>query len=561
MNFNFENIEKDLETLEKIKNVTLENKDKYIEELDKILNKYKKYLEIKDSAKKIIDTILLVQLLKEEQLKITQDQNKKSILYKKQIEESIEKLKKINAIIIQIENEEQYINSEIIELLNIEKTIENLKQIIKHNKKVNNKKNRPQIEIEQIEEIKEEIKEEPKQIKQKKKKKKKSAKKQEELVFTCKEEIIDYVCKKYEIELPENLYNKTEEEMETIINILEQKQFKNIDIIFVNNLFKYATPESMEKLLKILKESKLKLEDLDEILVFDEKFEYQVSNINDICSIPFYETREQQKKAAQLDEKIKLRILRNTLTLLVYEMVNIKDTRILSKKINVEYIDRIIECGFGRTLKKDANELFDFFEIPHVENATSKKMNDVIYKRYFGLIIDIEDTKISNQEYDQKIKEKVEFEIKKRGLMLQDDLTNMMIQICSKNEILRKEDEINKKSKEHIEKSMTNVEALENPYIKYLDSKYLTKKEVVPIYVIPIDKNLFGIDNILISRNKVLRLIGEHIIEGDEIQIETVINCIFYNMIITDAILENAKEIMTEELKKVEEYPKTNIKK
>ena len=121
------------------------------------------------------------------------------------------------------------------------------------------------------------------------------------------------------------------------------------------------------------------------------------------------------------------------------------------------------------------------------------------------------------------------------------------------NEILKRETEISKRSFDnflltifpHEVKDANIIYGEKNKYLELIEEKFSSKKSIS--YGIKIRKDFARAGLIQISKPKVLRLLNEHLYEKHEITKDIVKQCMLYNLITTDEILNELDRILTEE--------------
>lgn len=545
------NFNKALKVLEDFSNISLDNYEDYIDRLSYVFDEFKDYIGIDASSRDVVMNTILISMLKNEHVKVTDEQNRLDVFYRGKIDSAISNFRRIIDVVCKIKSEDIYIDSSIIDLLKIDKSVSNLRWIIFYNKRVNQKKN--SIVIEEI--VDTSIKENEQKVvvqKVQKKKRKRVTKRSDEIVFKDFSQIVSYIYDNYGIVLESTTFNKSIDEMSSIINLLRQKSFNDISLELLEMIFDNFSLEDISLISKILNETCFNSYDIYDICKScDCDVHAMLQYIYEIGINPFYSDYDEKIKILKCSSKIIVRSLKNSLIFLFYNLVNYSDNSILSKKINVEYIDQIIETGAFTKLVKSINNYFDFFNIPPAEGAYPRTLYEKIYNEYFSIINKTRRKKCSRAEAILELNSIITNQVKAKNFPIQNDINKMYACLLSHDEILSVERDISKMSLNNIDNVFSDDISCDNVYLNYLDNKYLDTAHTIFLYKIPTDKYKVGLDNIFVSRNKVFRLLKQHILNGDEITVDVVVNCIFYNMIITDELLENAREKITLELKSI----------
>lgn len=571
--------------LEKIKKL-----DETVEPL-LIENKYAKeitqkyFKEEKNIIKTIKDNKKLISELKNNYIKLTDEQKQKEQKFKEYIEELTNRLESILKIIKKIETEKVYIDNEIIEILDLNE-IEDLKRIIEFNKIVNQKKlgiikaekNSTQ-KLEQTRKIdkpKEEekdktIKEEPVKMQEPTKKEEKinELKPEEEkkveklLIYKNKDEIDEYLKRTYNIEIETQ---KSIEELNDMIETLENEPFQIKDANLIKKILEIS---DLERLINFKDYFKIRPEEAEKYKYIEDIYDID-EIITQSTSIIINSNLEYKKKIELLNKthERKRIMVKNRVITLLYGM-NDTPEDLLLKKIDEDKIDQILELGHIITMLKivkcsntnalsgkQLQDILDEFVFKNIKKYLYEKMilsktnpsNESIKTARICKEVISEATKTGDIKNAINKLQKMLKETPKENMTVASLVSNQKVKI-STNPILKVEEETNKKSKENFLKSYLSSSYSESPINKinnkYLDSLKKYTNDKLPTYSIPVKENYCKNGTIEISKIKVVRLINQHILEGHEITKEIIKQCMFYNLMITDELLNEVDKILT----------------
>ena len=558
------NIDELLETIKKLKdNETIYGIDQILQENKYIKPITQKYMQENEIEKTIKKNIKIVKTLKEQHIKLTEDQKEKEKAYLDYIKEIETTLKNINKLIENLLKHNTYIDAETIEILKIEDTKE-LLEIIKYNQQINLKKQGLLIK------------------KEEKKPKQPTTKIEETLVIKTnthqiqKQETItqdtinEYLIKKYNITI--NSKN-TPIEQKQMIEILEQKPFSIEDAV----LFKKILELSNLKTLLLIKENII-----DQNITFKEISHLEkifFEDMSDMNNITLYSAlliinnntlTKEEKLEILKDDKKRITCFLNIIVFSTYYKNKYKlPKEAYEDIISIEKLDQIIEVGapfsidqisllylkHKKTNKKDSMEkylkqtLYPYLYIIFYSNIISRK------NFYVEKLDEVATKKVEQHILEEIITEK---RCKIPILCSTPTLKNLL----SRNKILLLEKETSIASIEHLIDTQLQIEnkktmpyyKINNKYINCLEQNYGKKHEEK--YIIPITTN--GQEyNIIISKYKVARLINQHIYRQDIITKELLIQCIVYNLIITEDLLQ---ALINKLEKKLTEIDKKNQK-
>lgn len=575
------------EILEKLKTLdeTVEPLLKSNKYVKKITEQY--FNEDENIIKTIKNTKTLIKELKNNYIKLTEEQKQTEKNHKNYIEDIKKSLEKIKQVLKRLETEKVYIDNEIIDILDLNE-IEDLKQIIEFNKIVMQKKNGSIIEqkIESLQVRKEEKQTEPKQEETKiipenlkqsqiKKKKEKKEKPEKIIIFKNMEEIKEYLKTTYDIEIETDI---EEQELNEMIEILENEPYEIKDKDLIKFILENSCLQRLKDLKGYFKKTKDDIEKMKLIpYIYDMETEtsyltYHILNspIETEKKLKLYEKSEERKKT----------ISKNLSMLITIGLENIP-IDLLITKIDDEKIEQIIELGHLRDLYilheeykrgKIKNIQFkDAFEkkiMKHMPRFFMEKVSKIGEKEknvlkeltndYMDFIQSvkkgdsIESTIVKMNDLVQKEREKCN-----KSREMKEFVSS---QKMSTNPILMKEKETSKYAKENFLQTYISFQRQDNPiytidnkYIKLLE-KYTNIKKAT--YSIPIKKVYCKDNKIEISRNKFSRLINAHILKGDEITPEIVKQCLFYNLAITEELLQELDRVLTEQFKMLDQKTK-----
>lgn len=561
------------ELLKQVK--TLETQEIY--NIDNILkeNKYiksitQKYFEEEPIEQNIKQHKKLIEALKKHHIKLTDKQKETETKHTEYIKEVTKSLESLLTLINKISKKETYIDIETIELLKIDSEQE-LKEIIEYNKNINLKKQKPIVEQKQIKEIKKKVEEKqpeinvekakPKEEKPTEKIRQKTENSIEEiLLYDTLEELNEHLKKRYKIEIQTD---KDIKDLNQLINIIEEKPF--LELNEKPSLIKKILEESHTEYIKLIGESLNEVKKNVEIIIDDEEVftNSELAGATSLILMTKEASQEEKEELLKLSKEKKQNILYNSMIIACYKLRKIKLQDLL-KQLDIEKIDQLIESGYATHLRM-LGELYKQKRAKLEKNYSFESfLRDSIYPSiyncYFGRFVqgksmsNLEDTaqeqiKKETETITKKIIESKRFNIS--PLCTKLDLKTL----TSKNEILYRQKEINEASKKHMSESLAavwKIEITENEekvklYLNILE-KYRSKNDLE--YVIPISKSLCPTETVIISKNKVKRLLGEHVIRNNEITKEIVKECMLYNMIITDDILEELEKIIDDILEK-----------
>ena len=567
----FENQKIELETiLEELTKLEKENTYEKIN-LDELIktNKYLKQLnetffEKEANIPEQIKThSSLVKELKENYIKLTQEQKELEKKQKEYLSKAIQILKLTLGLIKKIENQNQYIDSEIMDILKIN-TIEEIKQVIKYNKNIDLKrkgitKQTDQVIIEEIINYKTITKPIVKEEKQETSENKEEIEEIEEkvLVFNTKEEITNHLKKNYNIEIKTE---KSIEELNDILEIIENYPFENLKKETIKEILEKANFRLLNELKYILIESKIQATDIEHIeKIFIEEEEPQF--ITKIILLNTMLKREEKIEILKQTESRRKKIIKNMNTLYAYGIKNMS-TDVTIRELSIEKIDQLIEAGHYEQLhyiKHSYNK--KIIKNEQLEDYLEKNTYGNIYIYFFGTeLYGIPYIKEKNKDINQytneihkKLKEDKRFNIS--PLLVEPNLK----QLTSTNKILKEAEEASKKSIDNFLKTINSpldydnndIFKINNPYFKIIEEKYTKPNSIV--YGIPISKAICKSGYILISRPKVLRLLNQYITDKHEITEEIVKQCMLYNIITTDEIINEIERILKNDFEIVQQ--------
>ena len=553
---------KTIKNLEENEEVEIELKqNKYLKETTN------KYFE-GNVLKTIVEHKKLLDALKQNHIRLTEEQKeieKREKEYLKEIETIIEKILKI---LDKLKTGTVYIDSDLIDILKLNET-EDLKQIIEYNKTINLKKNG----IEEKEEKKEQKVKEKKEPRIEPKKKTQNKKRQKEpkpekvLIFNTREELNKYLSEKYNIEVSTE---KDLEELNDMIEIIENEPYEIKESELVKRILETSSFQRLKDIKKELKETNT---EIDEIKDIEEVFDKDESTSLAISAI-LYSNLDKETKGILLkkNKERKQVYLRNKLLMQQYNLCDIQ-INYLGKKVNETKIDQIIELGFF----SDIAAINRLYKTKTIENV---QLEDTLEDKAF---VNIPAYFFETMTYSGKIN------VRENGMMLNEMLQNVsqgkegitevlgniqkiinqqknisltpqtpnINSFISRNPILKKEEETNNCSKEnflrtHIPfwyKIGNPIYELNNPYFKAIEKEYTNDNLLT--YRIPVGKNICKNDRIEISKNKVIRLLNAHLLAEDEITPEIIKQCMMYNLVTTEEILEKLDSILTSLFEKV----------
>lgn len=558
-----ERINKQITILKKILE-TINNQEEN-EEVEKELkeNKFISELTNKYFKENILKTIkehsLLIKELKENHIKLTEQQKETEIKHEKYLEELKKIIENILKLLEKLSEQKTFIDKDIINILKLTET-KDLIQVIEYNKNVNLNKN-GLLEQEKIKEKPEESKKkeerkQPKEEPKPKKNKQKRKKIEKILIFQDIEEINNYLKKTYNIEIEE----KNEiEEINDMIEILENEPFEIKEGELIKKILETSDKQRLKDIKKEIKDNDININEIKDI---EELFSKEEEPSLAISSIIY--SKAPKKIKLELLKKSKERkqiLLKNKILIQQYGIYNIP-IHLMVKKIKQEQIDQAIETRhlvdlIGiKKLYEEGKETED-----QLEDFLEDVIHDNILTFFFGTIIYGEKYLVKSNDMNiDKFEEKVQKRIK-QDKNIKTLINNQKIDLSkyiSKNPILKEAEEINNYSKEnfirtHIpfwypESNPIYIE--KNPYFELLEKEYTDEKSLT--YTIPVKKNLVKNNTVEISKNKVIRLLNAHILRGDNITPEIIKKCMYYNLITTDEILEELDKVLTEQFDKID---------
>jgi len=545
----------------------LENIDKYLKE-----NKYakkitEKYFKSEDQIIEVIKShAILVEELKKNHIKLTDNQKSQEKQHKQYIEELNKTLNSTLKILKKLSQEKTYIDEEIIDILALN-NIEDLKDIIEFNKIILLKK---QGYLKQQNEETTEIKEETKIEEQTKpketqkitiKKIKKETKIEKILIYNNIEEINEFLKKQY------NMQIKTErniEELNEILEIIENSNLKGLKSETIKEILEKAEISRLKSILKTLQEKEIEpkeIENVENVFLYN-RLEKQSAITQYILEHPAISKKEKLELLRKQESK-KEKFIKNINALICYNLV-IKNNNVLLTELSLEKIDQLIELGLYYDLKNVAklynqNEIIDNMQLE--EYLTEKRyvnMPEYLFGGIvYNLIIEAKGKKHDVIKTKEIIYKKMENDSRYKAKLLFGQ-PNLDL-LTSRNQILRAETETSKKSMDNFlitlfpcnAKDLNPIYRQKNKYLEAIDKKFLSETKID--YTFRLDKNIAQSGFIKISKSKVLRLLNQHVIDGDEITKEIVKQCMFYNLVITEEILNEIDRILTNELDLVDQ--------
>ena len=539
------NIDELLETIKKLKdNETIYGIDQILQENKYIKPITQKYMQENEIEKTIKTHLKIVKTLKEQHIKLTEDQKEKEKAYLDYIKEIETTLKNINKLIENLLKHNTYIDAETIEILKIEDTKE-LLEIIKYNQQINLKKQGLLIKQEE------------------KKPKQPTTKIEETLVIKTnthqiqkqetltQDTINEYLIKKYNITI--NSKN-TPIEQKQMIEILEQKPFSIEDAV----LFKKILELSNLKTLLLIKENLIEQNIVFKEISHLEKILFE--DMNDMNNITLYSAlliinnntlTKEEKIEILKDDKKRITCFLNIIVFSTYYKNKYKlPKEAYEDIISIEKIDQIIEVGAPFSIDQISLLYLKHIKInkkDSMEKYLKQTLYPYLYIIFYSNIISRKNfyveklDEVATKKVEQHILEEIITEKRCKIPILCS--TPTLKNLLSRNKILLLEKETSTASIEHLIDTQLQIEnkksmpyyKINNKYINYLEQKYGKKHEEK--YIIPITTN--GQEyNIIISKYKVVRLINQHIYREDIITKELLIQCIVYNLIITEDLLQ-----------------------
>lgn len=563
--------------LEKIKQqineikIILEGLKNQKEDIDKYLkeNKYAKKITEKffKNDQQIISEIKknkeLITELKYNHIKLTENQKEKEKNHKQYIEELNKTLNSTLKLLKKLELEKTYIDQEIIDILDLNE-IEDLKDIIEFNKIIMLKKKG----FVQKEELTEEIvQEEPKIEQQPKQEKKEKSNKEEKiekvLLYNNLEELNNYLKKQYNIEIETD---RSIEELNKIIEIIENSSIKEINNSLIKDILEKCEMYQLITMKEALEENEIEAKDVEhikDIFLYCEKNERIAEYI-----IRYKDLKKEQKlNILNKSEARREKYVRNKNAMLSYGLF-IKNNNALLAEISIEKLDQMIELGHYNELLYIAslyNNKRKLVENIQFEDYLAQKRYPNLYNFFFEGTIYNHITEINENKYDMtRSIEIIHNEIKKDEKYKSKLIMGMpdLKQLTSRNEILKKETETSKRSFDNFlitifpykVKDANVIYEEKNKYVELIEEKFSIKNGIS--YGIKIRKDLARAGLIQISKPKVLRLLNEHIYERHEITKDIVKQCMLYNLITTDEILNELDRILTEEFELLDQKVK-----
>ena len=271
--------------------------------------------------------------------------------------------------------------------------------------------------------------------------------------------------------------------------------------------------------------------------------------------------REEKIEILKQTESRRKKIIKNMNTLYAYGIKNMS-TDVTIRELSIEKIDQLIEAGHYEQLhyiKHSYNK--KIIKNEQLEDYLEKNTYGNIYIYFFGTeLYGIPYIKEKNKDINQytneihkKLKEDKRFNIS--PLLVEPNLK----QLTSTNKILKEAEEASKKSIDNFLKTINSpldydnndIFKINNPYFKIIEEKYTKPNSIV--YGIPISKAICKSGYILISRPKVLRLLNQYITDKHEITEEIVKQCMLYNIITTDEIINEIERILKNDFEIVQQ--------
>lgn len=553
--------------LEKIKQqineikIILEGLKNQKEDIDKYLkeNKYAKKITEKffKNDQQIISEIKknkeLITELKHNHIKLTESQKEKEKSHKQYIEELNKTLNSTLKLLKKLELEKTYIDQEIIGILDLNE-IEDLKNIIEFNKIIMLKKKGFVPKEELTEEI---VQEEPKIVKDEQQPKQEKSNKEEKiekvLLYNNLEELNNYLKKQYNIEIETD---RSIEELNKIIEIIENSSIKEINNSLIKDILEKCEMYQLITMKEALEENEIEAKDvkhIKDIFLYCEKNERIAEYI-----IRYKDLKKEQKlNILNKSEARREKYVRNKNAMLSYGLF-IKNNNALLAEISIEKLDQMIELGHYNELLYIAslyNNKSKLVENIQFEDYMAQKRYPNLYNFFFEGTIYNHITEINENKYDMtRSIEIIHNEIKKDEKYKSKLIMGMpdLKQLTSRNEILKKETETSKRSFDNFlitifpykVKDANIIYGEKNKYLELIEEKFSSKKSIS--YGIKIRKDFARAGLIQISKPKVLRLLNEHLYEKHEITKDIVKQCMLYNLITTDEILNELDRILTE---------------
>ena len=436
--------------------------------------------------------------------------------------------------------------------------IEDLKNIIEFNKIIMLKKKGFVQKEELTEEIvQEELKivkddQQPKQ--EKKEKSNKEEKIEKVLLYNNLEELNNYLKKQYNIEIETD---RSIEELNIIIEIIENSSIKEINNSLIKDILEKCEMYQLITMKEALEENEIEAKDvkhIKDIFLYCEKNERIAEYI-----IRYKDLKKEQKlNILNKSEARREKYVRNKNAMLSYGLF-IKNNNALLAEISIEKLDQMIELGHYNELLYIAslyNNKSKLVENIQFEDYMAQKRYPNLYNYFFEGTIYNHITEIDEKKYDMtRSIEIINNEIKKDKKYKSKLIMGMpdLKQLTSRNEILKRETEISKRSFDnflltifpHEVKDANIIYGEKNKYLELIEEKFSSKKSIS--YGIKIRKDFARAGLIQISKPKVLRLLNEHLYEKHEITKDIVKQCMLYNLITTDEILNELDRILTEE--------------
>lgn len=547
------------------------NIDKYLKE-----NKYakkitEKYFKLED---KIIETIKkhqeLVKELKVNHIKLTENQKSLEQKHKKYIEELNRTLNSTLKLLKKLEEEKTYIDQEIINILDFNE-IDDLKNIIEFNKTIllkkqgyiqnESKEEEKKIETKPVKEkkpVKQQklVQKESDTINKKEEKSEKETIKEPEIIllYNSIEELNKYLKKQYNIEI------ETEtsiEKLNEMIEIIENSSIKDIETNLIKEILEKGNLKRLKEVARSLEETDIEAKDVAHIKGEFICLEKEQTIVEYIILYPHL---SKQKKLEILNkpEARREKFVKNSNFCASYG-IDIKNINAILSEISIEKIDQLIEVGcyaellyvttlFDKNFSPLGNTQFEYY--------LAKTRYQNIYEYFFsGIIYDLV-VEIEEKTFDtSKLKENIYKKLKQDPKYKPKLLMGMpeLRQLTSKNEILYRESKTSKDSLDNFlftlnlyhSKGGNIIYQQNNKYLQLIDDIYSKKYKIT--YDIPINKKFAKSGVIHISKPKVLRLLNQYTYEGKEITKEVVKQCMLYNLITTDEILNELDRILTEQ--------------
>ena len=533
---------------------------------------FKYFGEKEDITGQIEKTFILISELKKYHIKVSDKQKECEAKYKRYICETKLLVTKIIELLEKIRDKKIYINSEIADILKLD-IVKEISNIIEYNKMVNLKK------MGLLNEKKEPDKVEKKECKvapqvpvqtvlSKPVPEVVSVDFKRELKYADTKCLNDYLQDKYAINISSD---NSIEDLNDMIEIIENEPFGFMDdTSFIKELLEKSNIQILLAVRELLKGTDFNVWDIKHMrgLFFDEEHEKLFNIISLILSDPFLDRDGKIKMFNKRPEQQEV-YFNNSVIIYAYNITQVP-TRYISVPLSMSTFDRLIECGHYedlRAIEKCYIQDKDVVKHMQLENYINNTRLPNLYYYFFGLLLS--ETCIVNElmyqssmsMFNKKIMAKImsDKKYKKKNVLINDFDIRLL---TSNKQILKAEEVTDKKSQKNLydtlvpfwNKKGNPFYKEKNIYLNFLEEKY-TNSEIFE-YMIPVRKDLCKLGFIIISKNKVIRLINQHILDGDEITPDLIKQCMFYNLIITDDVLKELDTILTRDFNKLEEKSK-----